>query len=488
MIEKGKLVKIVGAAGVSYDEEILDGYSGDMSFVNKIRPLCVIKPKSTGELQKIVNLANKTQTPLVPVSSGPPHFRGDTVPGTGGAVIVDLSKMKKIILVDRPRRVAMVEAGVTFEELIPAVEKEGLRLNLPLLPRKSKSVVASILEREPVIMPTYQWDISDPLACVEVIFGSGDEFRTGQAAGPGTLEEQWKAGAVQKAPYGPGTASIHRLIQGSQGTMGIVSWASLRCELLPSLEQPFLVGIPYLDRLFELSHWLIRLRLVNECFILNRTTLAAVMTKKWPADYLTIKNSLPPWALFYNVAGYEYYPEDRVSYQCKNITDITQRLGVASVKALGEVSAQELLKIVQQPSAEPYWKLRNKGGCQDIIFLTIYDKIEKLIGVMNELADKYDYPASELGIYIQPVVQGTSCHCEFNLFYDPDNPGEVDRVKELSSAATKALMAQGAFFSRPYGVNAGMIINRDAASVAVLSRVKKIFDPNNIMNPGKLCF
>jgi FAD/FMN-containing dehydrogenase len=107
---------------------------------------------------------------------------------------------------------------------------------------------------------------------------------------------------------------------------------------------------------------------------------------------------------------------------------------------------------------------------------------------MNELADKYGYPASDMGVYIQPVVQGTSCHCEFNLFYDPDNPGEVDRVKELSNAATKALMAHGAFFSRPYGDNAGMIINRDAAGVTVLSRVKKIFDPNNIMNPGKLCF
>ena len=70
--------------------------------------------------------------------------------------------MKKIIIVDRARRVAMVEPGVTFGELIPAAEKEGLRLNMPLLPRKSKSVVGSMLEREPVIMPKYQWDISDP--------------------------------------------------------------------------------------------------------------------------------------------------------------------------------------------------------------------------------------------------------------------------------------------------------------------------------------
>jgi FAD/FMN-containing dehydrogenase len=242
MIQKEKLTRIVGAGNVSDDPAVLEEYSSDVSFANRVRPVCIVKPADTKQVQKLVNLANETRTPLVPVSSGPPHFRGDTVPGIGGAVVVDLSRMKKIISVDRPRRVAMVEPGVTFGELIPAAEKEGIRLNMPLLPRKSKTIVGSLLEREPVIMPKYQWDISDPLACVEVIFGSGDEFRTGQAAGPGTVEEQWKVGGIQKAPYGPGVASWHRIIQGSQGTIGIVTWASMRCELLPSLEEPFVVG------------------------------------------------------------------------------------------------------------------------------------------------------------------------------------------------------------------------------------------------------
>ena len=49
-------------------------------------------------------------------------------------------------------------------------------------------------------------------------------------------------------------------------------------------------------------------------------------------------------------------------------------------------------------------------------------------------------------------------------------------------------MANGAFFSRPYGENAGMIVNRDAATTDVLHTFKKIFDPNNVMNPGKVCF
>jgi FAD/FMN-containing dehydrogenase len=377
---------------------------------------------------------------------------------------------------------------VTFGELIPAAEKAGIRLNMPLLPKKSKTVVASLLEREPVLMPKYQWDISDPLADLEIVFGNGEEFRTGQAAGPGSIEEQWAIGGVQKAPYGPGVASWHRLIQGAQGTMGIVTWASMRCELIPSVEEPFLVGSSNLASLLEMAAWLIRLRMANECFVLNNIDLATVFTKKWPKGYQALKDALPQWILFYNLAGYEVYPEERVQSNVEDITAITQRLGVETVKSLAGISAGEILKTVQQPSSEPYWKLRSKGACEDIFFLTINDKIEKLINIMFETAKQSDFPTSDIGIYLQPVVQGTGVHCEFNLFFDPSNARETEKVRNLSAAATRALLDGGAFFSRPYGANSGLIMNRDAASVEVLNKLKKIFDPNNIMNPGKICW
>ena len=70
-----------------------------------------------------------------------------------------------------------------------------------------------------------------------------------------------------------------------------------------------------------------------------------------------------------------------------------------------------------------------------------------------------------------------------------DNQADLDGlVKDLSRAATKTLMCNGAFFSRPYGENARMVMNKDAANVLALNKIKKILDPNNILNPGKLCF
>ena len=58
----------------------------------------------------------------------------------------------------------------------------------------------------------------------------------------------------------------------------------------------------------------------------------------------------------------------------------------------------------------------------------------------------------------------------------------------LREAASVALSDRGAFFSRPYGSWADMAYGKDPATAEALRKVKKIFDPNNVMNPGKLCF
>jgi len=488
MAEKEDLVKIVGHERVFDTPEILDEYSRDESFAHPIKPRCVVKPENMEEIQGIIKWANNTLTPLIPTSSGPPRFRGDTVPTAGGAVIVDLSGMKKILWIDRRNRVAMIEPGVTFGELQPEVEKEGLRLMMPLLPRSSKSVVASALEREPTIMPRYHWDIGDPLLCTEVVFGTGDLFRTGAAAGPGTLEEQRKTGQAQKNPAGPSQASLHRIIQASQGTIGCVTWITLKGQVAPRLQKPFLVGSSRLESLTELSHWLVRLRIADECLVLNNVNLATIMAKKWPEEYKTLRDNLPSWMLFFCLGGYEYFPQERLSYEEKYMSEYAQRIGVSPVSVLSGVSASELLGILQSPSEEPYWKLRHKGSCYDIFFLADRDRLPRLVEVMHSIATQHGYSVADMGTYIQPVVQGTSWHCEFNLFFNPGDPKEVATVRKLSVDATNALMTAGAFFSRPYGPWGDMAYRRDAETTAALRKVKEIFDPNNIMNPGKLCF
>ena len=239
MANEQKLVDIVGKENVISDLEALNAFSSDNSYIVGKSPDFIVKPNNLEQVQKLVELANNEEFPLVPCSSTGKHFKGGVVPRSSGCVIVDLSEMKKIIRVNKRNKVAMIEPGVTFGELKEAVEKEGLRIEMPLLPKKTKSVVASLLEREPTTGPKFNWDANDPLCCVEVVFGTGEMFRTGNAAGPGSLEEQWKSGQAQKVPMGPGQTDLGRLVQGAQGTFGIVTWATIKLEQMPKIQKGF---------------------------------------------------------------------------------------------------------------------------------------------------------------------------------------------------------------------------------------------------------
>jgi FAD/FMN-containing dehydrogenase len=485
---KEALTKIVGNENVSESEEILTDYSSDHSFVSRVRPRGVVSPATGEEIQAIVQWANETLTPLVPVSSGPPHFRGDTVPGVGGAVILDLQRMKSIIRIDPKNRVAMVEPGVTFGALQTELAKSGLSAYLPLCPRSTKSVVGSMLEREPITIPSQHWDSLDPFLCGEVIFGTGDKFRSGEAAGPDSIEEQWKIGKAQMVPFGPGQFDESRLISGAQGTMGIVTWATLKCRPLTDLKQAFLISSETIEPLLDLSYRLIRLRMGETCFIVNDLNMACLLLKS-PEEIKTLRDALPGWFLVVSFEGVGALPKEKVDYQEADLREmVAQADNCKMAKTVGGFSTEEVAALLTAPSAEPYWKLRYKGACNDIFFLTTLDKTPGFIDAMPIQARSQRFSLEDLGVYIQPVVQGTSCHCEFNLFHDPADRAGLEGVKAMEIDGALILANKGAFFSRPYGAWAHIAYGRAPETMILQRKVKKIFDPNNILNPGRLCF
>ena len=485
--KKEELSRIVGKGNVLDDPETLKAFSRDQSFALSMKPSFVVNPRNVHDVEGTVAWANRTRTPLIPVSSGPPRFHGDTVPSAAGAVVVDLNGWKKIIRIDRRNRMVVIEPGVTFSQLQPELAREGLRLSTPLLPRANKSVVASLLEREPILIPRVQWAMLDPLRCLEVVWGDGNKLMTGEAGSFGSLEADWKANFAQVAPEGPAQTDFYRFVSAAQGSMGIVTWASIKCEILPRLHKLFLVPSQRLGPLIDFLYRLLRFRFGDELLLLNGSKLASILGKG--IDQIrALKGNLPPWAVIVGVAGREVLPKERVEFQQKDITDIAQQSGLRLLPAIPGAGADEVLEALLNPSREPYWKLGCRGGCQDIFFLTTLDRTPEFARAMLSAAEGYGYPASEIGVYIQPVHQGASCHCEFSLPFDPSDPKEVTKVRTLFNRASEELLKQGAFFSRPYGIWASMAYNRDAQTTVVLKKIKKIFDPNNVMNPGKLCF
>ncbi|MBU1669603.1 MAG: FAD-binding protein [Actinobacteria bacterium] len=440
----------------------------------------VVKPGSAAEVARTIIDARKDHEPVFVMSSGKKHrhWRG---PAGGDGLVVDMSAMARVVRLDRRNRAALVEPGVTFGTFSRALEGKGLRANTPLAPRASKSVLASALEREPVIMPRYHWDMVDPLMSIEVVLGTGDLFRAGSGAGPGSLQEQWASGQAQKSPMGPSQFDPVRLVQGSQGTMGVVTWASIRVEQAPARTDYLLSGSEDLATLCSLVQRLSWRRLGEECLILNSGALGSLLETD-PANAAALANSLPPWVLLLGLAGFAWRPDERVAYQRAEAVEIARALGLSAAPSLGGLSADRVGRAAGATSAEPYWKDRALGDSDEVFFLATLDRAAPLISVARDKAAEAGYPSEQAGAYVQPLVGGRAAHVEVMF---PHEPGKAP-LNGTSRSLSRALLDAGAFFSRPYGDWADLVWERDPRMKRAVEKIKGIFDPDGIMSPGNL--
>ncbi len=483
---KTRLENIVGADSLKDDPESLQEFASNLSGSMRGTPLCLVRPRQAAQVQSLMDLARETGLNLVPASSGPPHIRGGTVP-QGEGVIVDLSHMDRIVRVDRRNKVAIVEPGVRFQRLKEEAESKGMRMLMPLLPRATKSVLGSCLEREPMLIPKYHWDMTDPLLCTELIFGTGDLFRTGSAAGPGSLAEQWSKGLAQKNPMGPAQTDFGRLVQGSQGTLAMVTWASIKLEVLPQIQRFYFIPDRNLGRLVDFSYRALRRKLGDEFLILNGFELATILAE----DHQRIKELASreaPFTLIFSVTGYQYYPDKKVAYQEEDMAGIAQACGLEIKRDIPGANGKLIGEILSNPSPEPYYRQRFKGGFRELFFLTTMNRAPSFCSLVSEVISRRGYPREELGIYLQPIQQGRACHLEFHLYYDPSDKSSALSVEEIIGEAAAAVAEAGAFFSRPYGSWAELAYARCPDTVIALKRMKKILDPAGVLNRGKLCF
>jgi FAD/FMN-containing dehydrogenase len=487
MLEKMKaLIQHLGPEQVSDDASQLAVYAWDNSFGAVQSPQAVVKVRNVGDVEFLINWANQTKTPLIPVSSQGPHYRGDTVPRAADAVMVDLSGMKKVLSINRTHRMALIEPGVTYEELLKALEPEGMTVAMPLAPKAGKSVVGSLLETEPRLNALHQWCNLDPLRCVEVTWGDGNRMFTGEAGGSVMdLEQQWKEEKWQWEPFGPMMLDFYRLLTGAQGSMGIVTWASVRCEIMPQAHPGFLVPAAKLEDLVDFAYAVLRLRFSEEFFIMNGRQLACLLARN-AAEIAALQARLPAWVAVVGIVGREILPEERVAAQQADIADIAGKYGLQLLPEVAGITGEAVLAKAGQPSAGTYWKETAKGAFADLFFATTLDRTPAFISKMNELAAQAGYPATDIGVYLQPENMGTSYHCSFTLPYDPKQAADTKLAGSLFQEASAAFCDMGAYYFRPYGIWSQLQLGKDAQSFKIQKRLKEIFDPNGILNPGTL--
>jgi len=482
---RDELVKIVGSENFSDDSKAIGVYSKDFSLIPAGVANYVVKPKNAEEVQRVIKLANEHLLPVV-TSSSRVHFNGATIPKQGG-IILDLTRMNRVLEVDELNRRVRVEVGVTWEQITSELERRGFRIMMPLLPHPLRSVVTDWLERE---VPTNTvYDYGEPLQGMEVIWPTGEIFRTGSASVTGYPDSPSKGAN----PSGPGL-DFYRFLQGAQGTMGVVTWANLKIEYLPRIDKVLFVPVHDLNYTIEFLYRVLRLRIIQECLLLNNVNLACIIAKDWLKDFEKLRTSLPPWTLILVISGMQRRPEEQVQYEEETLhkvirnefPEISLADNLPGFPSLGK----RFLPMLRKPWTKEvtYWKNRYKGACQSLFFITKPVLAPKFISMVEEIAARHGYPIDNIGGYLQPIEHNRACHLEFSFFCEPDSASAMETVRSLYLEAAQALLNEGAFFTRPYGELAKLVYKRAAGYTTALRRVKRIFDPNNIMNPGNLCF
>lgn len=482
---RSRLAKIVGDQNFSDNHEHLKSYATDYSYYSGGIPNYVAWPSTSEEVSELVKCCNEECIPVVPCSSKV-HFFGATIPKEGGLVI-DMSRMDKILEIDRDNRLVRFEAGVNWDKLTSELKKEGFRVIMPLTPPGERSVLTDFLEREE---PTNQvYDYGEPLQAMEVVWPTGEIFRMGSASVHGFPNSPSRGGN----PSGPGL-DFYRFFQCAQGTMGIVTWTNLKIESIPRMDEVFFAPVDDVDYAMEFLHRIMPRRIGQEVLLLNNTDLAAILARQWPSDFERLQSSLPAFTLILVVSGLTRRPEEKINYEKALLTQIVReeftgldlQENLPGFPGLGN----KLLSILRNPwpSDSPYWKNRIKGASQSLFFHTRPLKSGHFVNKVKEIANAHGYPGKEIGIYIQPIEHNRACRIEFSFFYSPENANEVAMVRSLYKEAATELLKDGAVFTRPYGDLAPIVYEKAASYATHLRRLKKVFDPNNIMNPSNLCF
>lgn len=482
---KRSLTRIVGDNFFFDRSSELESYSRDFSLNPPGMPTYVLQPKNTEEIQEVIRLASEHKIPVITSSSGV-HFYGSTLPHQGG-IVLDLKRMNRILEIDERNRRVRLEPGVTWGQLQPKLEKQGYMVISPLLPHPSRSVVTTFLEREVPLIPKYEY--GEPLLTLEAVLANGEVHRSGSASTPGAYTTAEVAGSY---PQGPGV-DWFRLFQGAQGTMGVVTWANIKFEYLPKLNKTYFLPFQKLEEAIEPLYRIQRRMIGYECFLLNSFNLATILAEDWGKDFPNLKAALSPWTLILILGGPRRRPEEKIQYEEEALKEIKAQLpGLQLLTSLAAAPGAErkLPSLLRRPwhKETPYWKHLPRGGCQDLFFITTPNKAPLFASAIIEVAAQHGYSSEELGCYLQPIEQARACHLEFSFCYQTGNAAEEEKIRRLHLAAAEAVLKEGAFFSRPYGKIADLVYSRATGYTNALKKVKSLFDPDNIMCPGNLCF
>lgn len=451
-----KIKQIVTSENVLSDVEERYVYALDATNKQNIEhlPDVVVFVETSEQVQQVMKLAYENNIPVIARGAGT-NLVGACITKKGG-IVINFSKMNKILEVNAENMTIKVQPGVVIADIQKEVEKWGL-----FYPPDPSNLAVSTIGGSIALSSggprTFKYgSTKDYVIDLKVVLADGRIINTGSNT------------AKNSTGY-----HLSQLFIGSEGTLGIVTEALLK--LIPKPEGSKVV-LAYFDKISDATR-AVNIILQNKLMpstldIMDRKTLQTI-EQFYPAGLLTDKDA----ALFLEVDG--YLPS--LGYQQDKVVELCRKNGASEIQ-IGKTDEDNLRIWTARRSAfGACAKLRPNVVAEDVVVPR--EKIAKLVEGIRQICDK-----NNLLVCIMGHIGDGNVHP--NIPLDLNNEEDVKNYAHAKDEIHQLAIDLGGTLSGEHGIGcekAKYMTNAiDDVTLEYMKKIKNVFDEKNILNPQKL--
>ncbi|MBW2615004.1 MAG: FAD-binding oxidoreductase [Deltaproteobacteria bacterium] len=445
------LKNIVGEDNVSNNPEELFIYSRDPGAQHPRRVDYVVMPETTGEVQKVVMLANEKKIPITPLGGGF-TLSALVVPNRGG-IVLDMKKMDKIIEVNETNRYALIEAGVSQAALQAYLKKHHphLQHSTPEAPPTVTVVGNALIQGHGHISPRYGVN-SDMVNGMEVVLPTGEICTTGSAS----VSPYW----FTRGPL----PDLAGLFIGWFGTTGVVTKLSMKLYPKPAYREVLAFQTDDIDSIADAIVDVTQLDLLE--------------------DYFLIMQEKPDWMNhMFHIIIVSGHSEEELEFKKSAFKGLFNKFkGGDKVKFVDDLHpALEKRFLDVPPLAALAADFRKGGGFEYTGAILPIDKVPEAWRKGIDISRKYGMVCS----YVHQVLTCHSVMFGFNYSFNRADEQDIEITRKALEESNRLTLELGGMIWKGEVAAQKLTMEKmDPNTAQLIQKVKKLLDPNGIMNPG----
>jgi glycolate oxidase len=450
---KQELIKIVGEE--NYTERLIDmvSYSYDAS-EHSHRPSCGVWAERAEQVSEILKIGNREKIPVIPRGAGT-GLSGMAVPAKGG-IVLDLNRMNKILGISIEDRLAIVQPGVVYASLENALTPYGFFFPPDPASGKVATLGGNVATNAGGVKGAKYGTTRDYVLGLQVVLPDGRIMRTGSK--------------TMKSVSG---YDLTRLFVGSEGTLGVVTEITLKINPRTTATSTSMATFQSLEDAGRAVSQIIYSGIVPSVLeILGRETIIAI-NKNTDLNLPEVDAIL--------LAETDGYTQEETRYQMKKVMEVFHKN-----------NAQEVREANTAEEAAELWKAR-KSAYAVLARIKTHFALEDVTVPMSKVADLLkgvDAIGRKHAIQIATFGHAGDGNLHPQILYDGHNPDEVKRVEAATGELFKLAIDLGGTLTGEHGIGLSkapyMTLEHDPVAMDVMRTLKRMFDPNNILNPGKM--